>query len=100
MAIGGQSGNIAAVMLSLAVTLATPACGKAGQQPTLDRSGPDAGASFVIAGGAEARSGAGSYPERIVRYRDLSADGFAEKVRFTVAAQGDPLLIDAMEAAR
>ena len=40
--------------------------------------------SFVIAGGAEARGGAGSYPERIVRYRDLSPDGFREKVRFTV----------------
>ena len=31
--------------------------------------------TFVIAGGAEARGGAGSYPERIVRYRDLSPDG-------------------------
>src|SRR5579872_4583866 len=31
--------------------------------------------SFVIAGGAEAREGPGSYPERTVRYRDLSADG-------------------------
>jgi hypothetical protein len=40
--------------------------------------------NFVIAGGAEARNGAGSYPERIVRYRDLSPEGFAEKVRFTV----------------
>jgi hypothetical protein len=40
--------------------------------------------SCVIAGGAEARSGAGSYPERIVRYRDLSPAGFAEKVAFTV----------------
>src|ERR1700676_477708 len=40
--------------------------------------------SFVIAGGAEARGGAGSYPERIVRYRDLSPEGFAEKVQFTV----------------
>jgi hypothetical protein len=40
--------------------------------------------SFVIAGGAEARGGAGSYPERIVRYCDLSADGIKEKVRFTV----------------
>ena len=40
--------------------------------------------SFVIAGGAEARGGAGSYPERIVRYRDLSPDGLREKVRFTV----------------
>ena len=39
--------------------------------------------SFVIAGGAEARGGAGSYPERIVRYRDLSPEGVREKVRFT-----------------
>ena len=39
--------------------------------------------SFVIAGGAEARGGAGSYPERIVRYRDLSPDAWREKVRFT-----------------
>jgi len=41
--------------------------------------------SFVIAGGAEARGGAGSYPERIVRYRDLTPDGLKEKVRFTVS---------------
>ena len=40
--------------------------------------------SLVIAGGAEARGGPGSYPERIVRYRDLSPDGLREKVRFTV----------------
>ena len=39
---------------------------------------------FIIAGGAEARGGAGSYPERIVRYRDLSPDGWREKVGFTV----------------
>ena len=39
---------------------------------------------FVIAGSAEVRSGAGSYPERIVRYRDLSAEGLKEKVGFTV----------------
>ena len=39
--------------------------------------------TFVIAGGAEARGGSDSYPERIVRYRDLSADGLREKVRFT-----------------
>jgi hypothetical protein len=47
---------------------------------------PAAGATptFVIAGGAEARGGGGSYPERIVRYRDLSSDGLKEKVRFTV----------------
>jgi hypothetical protein len=40
--------------------------------------------AFVIAGGAEARGGSGSYPERIVRYRDLSAEGLKEKVGFTV----------------
>ncbi len=40
--------------------------------------------SFVIAGGAEAREGSGSYAERIVRYRDLSPEGIKEKVRFTV----------------
>jgi len=39
---------------------------------------------FVIAGGAEARGGSGSYPERIVRYRDLSPEGLKEKVGFTV----------------
>jgi hypothetical protein len=41
--------------------------------------------SFVIAGGAEARGGPGSYPERIVRYRDLSPDAWREKVRFTAS---------------
>jgi hypothetical protein len=47
---------------------------------------PSQGAAptFVIAGGAEARGGSGSYPERIVRYRDLSPGGLKEKVRFTV----------------
>jgi hypothetical protein len=40
--------------------------------------------SFVIAGGAEAREGAGSYVERTVRYRDLSPEGIKDKVRFTV----------------
>lgn len=40
--------------------------------------------SFVIAGSAEARDGPGSYPERIVRYRDLSPQAWREKVRFTV----------------
>jgi hypothetical protein len=39
--------------------------------------------TFVIAGGAEARGGAGSYPERIVRYREMSADAWKEKVGFT-----------------
>src|ERR1700749_1406567 len=51
------------------------------------RPAASAGPSFVIAGGAEARGGAGSYPERIVRYRDLSADGIKEKVRFTAGLQ-------------
>jgi hypothetical protein len=41
--------------------------------------------SFVVAGGAELRGGSGSYPERIVRYRDLSPEGLKEKVRFTVS---------------
>ena len=45
---------------------------------------PRRDADFVIAGGAEARGGTGSYPERIVRYRDLSPDGLKEKVGFTV----------------
>ena len=45
--------------------------------------------SFVIAGGAELREGAGSYPERIVRYCDVSPEGLKEKIRFTA---------DAMEA--
>jgi len=48
------------------------------------RPGNTATPSFVIAGGAEARGGGGSYPERIVRYRDLSPQGLMEKVRFTV----------------
>ncbi len=43
----------------------------------------DSAPTFVIAGGAEARGGSGSYPERIVRYRDLSPEGLKEKVRFT-----------------
>jgi hypothetical protein len=42
--------------------------------------------SFVIAGSAEAREGSGSYPERTVRYRDLSPEGLREKVRFTVGS--------------
>lgn len=50
-----------------------------------------AGPSFVIAGGAEARSGGGSYPERIVRYRDMSPGGFRDKVRFTVGAMTERL---------
>jgi hypothetical protein len=47
--------------------------------------------SFVIAGGAEARGGSGTYPERIVRYRDLSPEGLKEKVRFTVGQMEERL---------
>jgi hypothetical protein len=43
------------------------------------------GPTVVVAGGAEARGGPGSYPERIVRYRDLSPEGFRDKVKFTAA---------------
>jgi hypothetical protein len=50
----------------------------------IEERGSGTTADFVIAGGAEARSGAGSYPERIVRYRDLSPHGMKEKVAFTV----------------
>ena len=42
------------------------------------------GNSSADAGGAEARGGPGSYPERIVCYRDLSPGAWREKVRFTV----------------
>ena len=45
-----------------------------------------AGPSFVIAGGAESREGPGSYPERIVRYRETTPDAIGEKVSFTVGA--------------
>jgi hypothetical protein len=40
--------------------------------------------SFVIAGGAETRGGSGSYPERIVRYRDTTPEALKEKVQRTV----------------
>ena len=42
--------------------------------------------SFVIAGSARSARGRGSYPERTVRYRDLSPEGLKEKVGFTVGA--------------
>jgi hypothetical protein len=35
--------------------------------------------------------GSGSYPERIVRYRDLTAEGVREKVRFTVGSMEERL---------
>jgi hypothetical protein len=51
----------------------------------------DSTPTFVIAGGAEARGGSGTYPERIVRYRDLSPEGLKDKVRFTVRAMEERL---------
>ena len=42
--------------------------------------------SFIIAGSGEAREGGATYSERTVRYRDLSPDGFKEKVGFVVDA--------------
>lgn len=47
--------------------------------------------SFVIAGGAELRGGSGTYPERIVRYQDLTPDAMKEKVRFTVGSMQERL---------
>lgn len=49
------------------------------------REAKGAGPSFVIAGGAEARGGAGTYPDRIVRYRETSADAFRDKARMTMS---------------
>src|SRR5438445_4175375 len=40
--------------------------------------------SFVIAGSGESQEGNASYAERTVRYRDLSPEGIAEKVRYVV----------------
>jgi hypothetical protein len=42
--------------------------------------------SFVIAGGAEARSGSESYAERTVRYREVGPEAIRDKARATVAA--------------
>src|SRR6202162_5773186 len=42
--------------------------------------------SFVISGSGEAREGGATYSERTVRYRDLSPEGFKEKVEFVVGA--------------
>jgi len=41
--------------------------------------------SFVIAGGAEAQEGAGSYRERIVRYGETSPGAMREKMRHVLA---------------
>ncbi len=42
--------------------------------------------SFVIAGGAEAREGSGSYAERIIRHGEISADALREKARYVLGA--------------
>jgi hypothetical protein len=55
------------------------------------RPGPGTMPSFVIAGGAELRGGSGTYPERIVRYKDLGPDAMKEKVRFTVGSMEERL---------
>jgi hypothetical protein len=47
--------------------------------------------SFVIAGGAEARGGPGSYPERIVRYRETGPEAFRDKAKATVGAMEERL---------
>ena len=48
------------------------------------RPSQSASRTFVIAGSGEAQEGAASYAERTVRYRDLSPEGIAEKVRYVV----------------
>ena len=53
--------------------------------PTTETAAP----SFVIAGSAESRDGAGKYAERIVRYEDTSPDAIREKARY---------VLDVMEA--
>src|SRR5437899_13007509 len=41
--------------------------------------------SFVIAGSGESQEGNASYAERTVRYRDISPEGIAEKVRYVAS---------------
>jgi len=40
--------------------------------------------TFIVAGSAEAREGSAPYPERIVRYRDSSADALREKALYVL----------------
>lgn len=40
--------------------------------------------SFIIAGGGEAREGAGEYRDSIVRLGDISVDGLRDKLRFVM----------------
>src|SRR4051812_45690502 len=55
------------------------------------RPGTGATPSFVIAGGAELRGGSGTYPERIVRYKDLSLDAMKKKGNFPVDSMEERL---------
>jgi len=48
------------------------------------RPSQSAASTFVIAGSGESQEGGGSYAERTVRYRDISAEGMAEKIRYVV----------------
>jgi len=48
------------------------------------RPSTNASPTFVIAGSGESQEGGGTYAERTVRYRDLSPEGIAEKVRYVV----------------
>ena len=48
------------------------------------RESTGASPTFVVAGSGESQEGQASYAERTVRYRDLSAEGIAEKVRYVV----------------
>ena len=47
---------------------------------------PQSMPTFVIAGGAEARDGAGSYPERIVSYRQTGPDAILAKAKATIGS--------------
>jgi hypothetical protein len=49
------------------------------------RPSPGKSPSFVIAGSGESQEGNASYAERTVRYRDISPEGIAEKVRYVVS---------------
>lgn len=44
--------------------------------------------SFIIAGGGDARSGGGSFAERIVRHGETSPEAMREKVRFVADEMG------------
>ena len=49
-----------------------------------DVAGYTSAPTFVIAGSGEARPGPGTYPDRIVRLGETSADAIAEKARFVL----------------